>query len=242
MRGGGVQILRSLAFGAAVIGAVALAPGNAEARASGCVTRLPAAVQLSSDYAAVFRHSVHLRVHTRGPRLRRTYASLYTFSGELIARSRKLNVRSSRLLRLRLRHGPMQPGRFTLVVTGEPNRSRSCGPKTYTRVLTFRACSPRLPVIFPEPPGGRASEHADTLSVAVRTTGPFLRDLRSSIYSFDGRLLGRASLGSLFGEAVLDHPLSEPLTPGSYTVLVDAEGGQPAVCGLQRATQVLEFT
>lgn len=242
MRGGAAHKLRSLAVGASIVSTVPLTPGIAQARGGGCITRLPAAVTLASDYAAVHRHSVHLRVHTRGPKLRRTYASLYAFSGELIARSRKLNVRSSRLLRLRLRHGPMQPGNFTLVVTGEPNGRRSCGPKTYTRVLSFRACSPRLPVVFPEPPGGRASGYADTLSVAVRTTGPFLRDVRSSVYTFDGRLVGRASVGVLFGEAMLDHQLNEPLAAGSYTVLVDAEGGQPPECGLQRATQVLEFT
>ncbi len=81
------------------------------------------------------------------------------------------------------------------------------------------------------------------LSLPVRSNGQVIRDLRSSVYGFDGSLLGRApSLLALFGEQMLDHRLARPLTPGRYTVVVEGlVADQPASCGPKRAQATMSF-
>ena len=187
-----------------------------------------------------------MRVNPRGVRIRNLRAELYTFSGQRMGvsvRRRAARVVATLTVRLGRIFRPLQVGGYTLVLTGEPNASRSCGPKQTFRVLRMRACRTTLPVTFPGLPGGRAGDYRDYLSVPVRSNGQVIRDLRSSVYGFDGSLLGRAqNLLALFGQSSLDHQLVRPLQPGSYTVVVEGWiGEQPRSCGPKRAQATMTF-
>jgi hypothetical protein len=221
-----------------------LAPPAAQA---GCITRLPVRISLpDGPYAIAYAKQIRVSVTSRGPRIRRLRAELYTFGGQRVAASRpRRAVRGPTTLKLLLGriYRPLQLGSFTLVLTGEPNASRSCGPKQASRVLRFRACRDTLPVSFPDTPGGRASDYGGFLSVPIRSEGAVIRDLRSAVYGFDGSLLGRApNLLALFGQQTLDHKLDAPLQPGSYTVI--AEGliaDQPRACGRKASQATMTF-
>jgi hypothetical protein len=236
--------VRALAVVAAGVLSAACAPAVADA---GCITRLPVSVTLpDGPYAAGYTKTVRVRVSPRGARIRNLQAAVYTFGGQRMAVSgRRRAVRFVATLKMRLGRifRPLQVGMFTLVLTGEPNRSRSCGPKQATRVLRFRACTDKLPVTFPKLPGGRAADYGAWLSVPIRSTGAVIRDLRSSVFAFDGSLVGRApGLPALFGELSLDHPLARPLTPGGYTVIVSGLiADQPRSCGRKSAQATMAF-
>lgn len=233
-----------LAAGLAVA-LLALAPQAAQAR---CITRLPVKVSLpDGPYALAYAKQMRVRVNPRGGvRIRKLRAELYTFSGTRMGVSGYRGaVRNVATLKLRLRRlfRPLQVGSFTLVLTGEPNASRSCGPKQAIRLMRMRACRTTLPVTFPKLPGGKAADYGDFLSVPVRSDGRVIRDLRSAVYAFDGSLLGRAgSLRALFGEQTLDHRLQRSLSPGSYTVVVEGLiAEQPRACGPKRAQATMTF-
>ncbi len=228
----------------AALAILGVAPQAAQAR---CITRLPVRVSMpDGPYAVAYTNQLRVRVNPRGVRIRNLRAELYTFSGERMAVSaRRRAVRFVATLKLRLGRifRPLQIGAYTLVLTGEPNASRSCGPKQAIRVTRLRACRDKLPVTFPKLPGGRARDYGGFLSVPIRSNGQVIRDLRSSVYGFDGSLLGRApGLLALFGEQTLDHRLERPLTPGRYTVIVEGLiGEQPRSCGPKRAQATMSF-
>jgi hypothetical protein len=226
------------------LAALALAAPGARA---GCITRLPIKVSLpDGPYALAYTKHVRVRVEPRGPRIRNLRGELYSFSGRRMGISPpRRAVRRVATLKLRLERifRPLQPGGYTLVLTGEPNVSRSCGPKQATRVLRVRACQTALPVTFPRLPGGLAADYGAFLSVPVRSDGGVIRDVHSSVFGFDGSLLGRApALAALFGEQTFDHRLLAALRPGSYTVVVDGLiDEQPRACGRKRAQATMTF-
>jgi hypothetical protein len=243
------SISRRARAAAAVIAAVlaaALAPPAASAQA-GCITTLPVRVTLPDGFfAAAYTKDIRVRMNSGSLRIRNVRADLFTFSGRRMGGSEERRaVRGFATLTLRLERdfAPMQVGGFTLVLSGEPNASRSCGPKQTTRVVKFRACRDTLPIAFPNPPGGNAADYEGYLSVPVRSRGPLIRDLTSSVYGFDGSLLGNGgALPALFGETTLDHALLRPLTPGRYTVIVEGLlDEQPRSCGRKRAEATLTF-
>jgi hypothetical protein len=197
--------------------AAAAAPASAGAR---CITRLPVKASIPSPYAAEYPRDVPVTIQTRGPTVRFLRLELYTFGGVKLGEGRRLGpLRSSGTVRVRLRF-PMQAGAFTLVVTGEPNRDRSCGPKQRFKVLRFRDCPTQLPVKFPEPPGGAASDYQDYLSVKVTTNGGLIRDLTGTVSTAAGEAMGSGQLGILFGTASIDMLLTRRLAPGDYRVTV----------------------
>lgn len=223
----------------------AVLPQLAQAR---CITRLPVAVSLPDGrHAATYTSQIRVRVTPRGGRrIRNLRVELYTFSGRRMAASpRRRLIRGSATLTMRLASlfSPMQVGAYTLVVKGEPNRSRSCGPKETTRLMRFRACRETLPVTFPRLPGGVAADYQGFLSVAIRSRGAVIGDVESAIYGFDGSLLGRApALPALFGESTLHHELARPLGAGQYTVVVEGlSDDQPRACGRKRAQATMTF-
>jgi hypothetical protein len=231
---------------ATLAGVLAFAMLLAPAVQASCHTRLPVAVSLpDGPYAVAYSRTISVRVDTRGARIGNLGAELYTFAGRRMGASRSQRVRGEATLGLRLNRifRPLQVGAFTLVLTGEPNRNRSCGPKQATRVLRFRACATTLPVTFPDLPGGRAADYGAYLSVAIRSRGPLISDVRSVVYGVDGTLLGRAPrLSALFGLKLLDHKLVRPLQPGSYTVVTDGLiDGQPRSCGRTTALAKMTF-
>jgi hypothetical protein len=232
---------------AACVLALAMLALATPAAQAGCTTRLPVNVSLPDGlYALAYTKHLRVRVAAHGSPIRNLRAELYTFSGRRMGVSRaRRRVRRAATLELRLERifRPLQAGAYTLVVTGEPNASRSCGPKQVTRLLRLSGCKTTLPMTFPRLPGGRAADYGHFLSVPARSDGGVISDVRSSVFGFDGSLLGRAStLGALFGEKVLDHRLLAPLQPGSYTVVVEGFiDEQPRACGRQRAQATMTF-
>jgi hypothetical protein len=226
--------------GAVVLLALVSAASPAAAR-GGCITRLPVSISLPSQFAADYHKVVRIRVTSRGPRIRSVSAQLYTFAGEPLGRSRKVSaLGSGRVLRIKTRF-PVQGGRYTLIVTGEPNASRSCGPKQSHHVITFRDCFQQLPLAFPHPPGGFAKDYGDVLSVEVRTTGPIIRRIHGSLSDFAGNQFGVGDLPFLVGRATLNLTLSQPLVAGQYTVFLTGKVKQPASCGDKDAKLILTF-
>jgi len=223
-----------------------LAPQAAVAEA-GCITTLPVRVTLPDGLvAAAYEKDIRVRLDSGGLRIRNVRAELYTFSGREMGVSdvrRAMHGPATLTLRLDRDFAPMQVGGFTLLLKGEPNASRSCGPKHTTRVVKFRGCRETLPIAFPDPPGGSAADYEQYLSVRVRSKGPLIRGLRSWVYSFEGLLLGdTGSLRTLFGEATLDHKLRGALTPGGYTMIVEGRlDEQPPACGRTRAQVTMTF-
>jgi hypothetical protein len=237
---------RAAAALAAALVAATLAPAAASAQGA-CITKLPVRVTLPDGlFAAAYTKDIRVQVNSGSVRIRNVRADLFTFSGRRMGASESRRaVRGSSTLTLRLERdfAPMQVGGFTLMLTGEPNASRSCGPKKTTRVLKFKACREALPIAFPNPPGGKATDYEGYLSVPVRSRGPLIRDLTSSVYGFDGSLLGNGGvLPALFGETTLDNALLRPLTPGRYTVIVEGLlDEQPRSCGRKRAEATMTF-
>lgn len=218
-----------------------------QAAQAACITRLAVKVALpDGPYAAAYTKQIRVRVSPRGPRIGNLRVVLYTFSGQRLGSSRpRRAVRQAATLTLRLDRtvAPLQAGSFTLVLTGAPNRARSCGPKQATRILRFRACAVALPVTFPNLPAGRASDYGGFLSVPIRSGGPLIRELHSSVYVSDGSLLGAApNLAALFGQRTLDHELGQPLLAGRYTVIADGLiGDQPRACPRAKAQAMMTF-
>lgn len=222
--------------------AAAIARPTAQASRSGCITRLPVTVSVPSHFAAAYKRVVRVTVTSRGPFIRHLRVVLYTFSGDQLGIATKSSLSGSAVLRLRLRYR-LQPGEFTLYAEGEPNADPSCGPKHDSRVLRFRDCITRLPVTFPEPPGGTAADYGRFLSFALSSRGPLIRHLRVRIYSFDGRFFGATRLPVLFGSKTVDMPLRRALTAGDYTISVwGSIVAQPRSCGPKNAQQTLTFS
>jgi len=228
----------AVALAATIVPAAAPAP----AQAAGCITRLPVRVTLPSFFAASYVRSIPVTVTTMGPPIRFLRVGLYTFGGARIAEGvARTTLRGTTRLFMPLRFGPMQAGRFTLVATGEPNLSRSCGPKKYIRVQSFRDCINTLPVVFPRLPGGVAADYGEYLSVPVQAAGPLIRGMEMNVYSFAGELYGSGRMSVLFGASTMHMRLTRPLDPGSYTIIMEGTIAQPLSCGPKTVQRFLHF-
>jgi hypothetical protein len=224
---------------ATLIACLAATSGTARA---GCITRLPVSATFASKFAASYSHSVPVRISTRGPRIRSFTVAIYTFKGELLGRGRaKHTIRSATTVKIKLRY-PLQAGKFTLVMYGEPNASPSCGPKHKFQVVHFRGCMTTLPVTFPSEPTGLATDYGSQVTVNVASAGWILSDVEVSLTSFSGFTLGTRHLAVLYGQESPTFDLSSGLQPGGYTLtatgLVKA---QPPSCGPKSAKTVLKF-
>jgi hypothetical protein len=238
--------LRARTVVALLAGSLLLAVVAPQAAGAACLTKLPVRVSLpDGNYAATYSKQVRVKIVPEGTRIGNLQVSLYTFSGRRMGISKaRRAVRSGVTLSLPLDRifRPLQIGGFTLVITGEPNLDRSCGPKKATRVLRFRDCKETLPVTFPKKPSGNAADYEGYLSVPIRSDGPLIRDLTSTIYSFDGSLVGRSTLSALFGQQTLDHVLLAPLAPGGYNIIVEGLiDDQPSSCGRKTAQATMTF-
>lgn len=241
-----MRLLPLLTVCALALALLAAAPAAEAARAhtAGCITELPVHHRFGSAYSATYKRSLmHVRLRSHGPRIRNVKAELYTFGGDLIAQSKidKKGFRYTKLLKMKLRFGGMQAGKYTLVVTGEPNRSRSCGPKKYIQVVEFGNCPEHLPIDFPNPPGGNAADYEDFLTISLRPKLGVMKGVLVEVYSFGGALFARGSLKALFGTAQLNLKLRHKLENGGYTIVVSAAGALPKACGEKTAQKVLTF-
>jgi hypothetical protein len=226
--------------------AIAAHPSPSAARAvissTGCITTLPVITTVPSRYAIAYNRVLPVTVTSRGPRIRGLRVSLYTFSGDLLGRASRSSLTGSANLRLHLRYR-LQAGEYTLYSEGEPNADPSCGPKHRSRVMRFRGCITRLPVTFPEPPGGTAADYGNYLSFALSSRGPLIRRLRIFVSSFEGRQYGSTRLKALFGTVTVNVPLKLRLAAGDYTITVRGSiASQPRSCGPKHAQQTLTFT
>ncbi|HEX2016283.1 MAG TPA: hypothetical protein VGN69_06275 [Solirubrobacteraceae bacterium] len=210
-------------------------------RSGGCLTSMPVSVSIPSRYAAAYHRQIRLRISTLGPTVRKLRVEIYTFAGDRIGYGRlRRSLRGTRQVMVKLRF-PAQAGRFTFIVSGEPNASSHCGPKKLTRLLTLRDCETSLPILFPHPPGGPAKKYGDVLSVPVETPGPLLRNVEATLSTFSGQIVGHASLSGLYGRTSLVFHLTGPLVAGGYSVFVTAAFNQPKSCGQKGATGILHF-
>jgi hypothetical protein len=121
-------------FLALAVGLVVVTAPAAGAQ-GGCITKLPIKAGLQSadprDYRARF---APVDVASRGPVLRRVKLGLYTFKGRVMAERRIHSIQDQRSLRMRVHHR-VPSGTYTLYAEGDPNASRSCGPKHWSRVV-----------------------------------------------------------------------------------------------------------
>jgi hypothetical protein len=210
---------------------------------AGCITRLPVRATLPSLYSGFYYRILPLRVSRVGPPLRRVRAALYTFRGLRVAEGfARGTVFSTRIVLMYLKFGPrMQSGPYTLYIEGEPNADSSCGPKHFSRVQSFRPCPTRLPVTFPDAPGGFAADYDGYLSVAATPLGALITNLDMTAYDAAGQLVGEARKSILFGESTFDMPLTQPLHPGPYTVYLEGTQSGVGSCGPKTSQVTLSF-
>jgi uncharacterized membrane protein YgcG len=104
------------------------------ASAGGCITTLPIKASLQESNPRNLDDFVPLDVVPRGPKLRRVKIGLYSFHGRRMAERRVDAIAEERSLRLRI-HNTISSGSYTLYAEGEPNPSRSCGPKHWSKVV-----------------------------------------------------------------------------------------------------------
>jgi hypothetical protein len=220
--------------------------GGSGSSGGGCITTLPVTVQFPSPFAGTYKNVLPVIVVTQGPPIRNLTASLYTFSGVKIASgSFNPTIFSSNQLKLRLGRGfrPLQAGSFTLALFGEPNADPSCGPKHDYKVVHFLPCPSLLPVTFPNPPSGKASNYSSTLSVNVQSTGFVLNDVNVSLSTFNGTALGSQHFNTVFGEVTATFNVPGGVQPGGYTVFASGGvKGLPDSCSATTAKTVLTFT
>lgn len=223
----------------AAAAAVLAQPPDASARSC---KQLPVKAKVLSKfgdrYALEYTKKVPVYAETRGPTIRNWQIQIYTFQGFKLGESKKLgdfSIGDKGRAKLRF---PMQAGKYTLVIKGTV---AGCGELQRTKVVSFRDCREKLPIKFPDRPGGQAADYGGFLSVQLETRGPVIRKLTGRVYSFDGELFGRGRLGVLFGTAFLHNRLSKPLQAGGYSLVVEGRIDQPHECGIKSTNAVLKF-
>ena len=226
---------------AAACGLLALAAPAAQAR--DCDGSLPAKVKVlsrySERYALQYEEKAPVYVETRGPRINNVVVQIYTFDGFKLGESEQLgdfDVGITGKVELRF---PMQAGKYTVVVTGTV---AGCpGYQQLFKIVRFKGCRTKLPLAFPQKPRGSSSDYEGFLSIPLRTRGPAVRNLKGRLYGFDGGLFGKSSLKVLFGTAIMDNKLTQPLQPGGYTFVVSGLLDQPRQCGPKSAQVTMKF-
>jgi hypothetical protein len=227
-------------------GAVAAPSGGGArptARVAGCPAHLGVSISLPSNFAASYPSTVSVTISSKVGPIKNLTAQIYTFSGDQIAAGHRAGTLTKpATVKLKLAFGALQVGSYTLVVTGTPTASPSCGLEKFTKVEAFKGCVSTLPLTFVNPPGGTASAYGAYLSVPLKSNGPLIRELEGAVYAADGTLVGSATLSALYGQATLDLKLDQALVPGVYTVVVAGLIQQPAACGPKTAQISLEFS
>lgn len=193
---------------------LATAGAGADA-ASACITTLPVNASFPTPFAAAYQRTLPVRLTTTGPAIRGLTAALYTFGGERVASgAARATLTGSTTVRMRLRFTPMQAGRFTLALYGEPNADPSCGPKHRFRVVRFRPCPRRLPVTFP----GTPVRDGGQLTISVAAGRSLVRGLSLTLSALDGEVLGRRTIPTLFGAKTVSFRLPRAAEAANYTV------------------------
>ena len=218
-------------------------PDTAEAR---CGERLAANYRVKSRYpklyASQYKKRMKVSVTTHHGPLVEWQVQLYTFQGKLLGQTnRKRALNKTKTVRVDLKF-PIQPGKFTMVIKGFP---RGCHSESATSdVVRFTDCTERLPVKFPDKPGGTAADYGDYLSVPIESRGgALIKHPETEVYSFSGEYFGRNTddYKRLFGRLTFNNKLTRALRPGEYTVVLYGRLDQPRSCGDKQASTTLEF-
>lgn len=217
-------------------------------QAAGACGVLPVSLKVKSKYpkayAREYRKTVPVELANRGGyKIGGLVVQIYTFGGLRIGSSPALgSLRSGHTLQAAVHIGvPMQAGKVTFVVKGA---NRGCNLDEINHVVAFHVCQTKLPVIFPNKPGGYASDYSDFLSVGIEAKEgqPIFRP-RSRVYTFDGALVGQDvnHYRVIYGQSRFDNQLSKPLFSGGYTMIVRGWLNQPKSCGPKTAQVNMDF-
>jgi len=236
----------------AFLGLVLAGPGGGDGvtgpqRAGACGV-LPIGIEVRSKfpkaYARLYRKKVVIELTNRGGyRVGGLLVQIYTFDGLRLGGSGALgSLRSGHSRAIAVKLGvPMQPGKVTVVVKGA---NKGCGRDEINHVVAFHACQTRLPLTFPNRPGGFASDYSDFLSVTVESKrGQAIFRPRSRVLSFAGAFVGRDvnRYRVIYGKARFDNQLSKPLSSGGYRMIVRGWLNQPKSCGPKTAQVSMGF-
>lgn len=237
-----VSLVLSLSGG---IGGSNGAPTPAEA---GC-GQLKAKPEVISRYPKIFANQyekkLKVRVQRGGSSVTNWRVQLYTFGGFLLGQSdydKKMSSTDIATMKLRL---PLQPGKYTLVTKGDVG---GCGELQRNEVVNFRDCLRKLPIEFPQKPGGTAADYGKYLSVKIAPKPVWapLVDIYGTLSNFDGDVYGKAELPrggrKLIGQQFLNFKLkSGGLDRGGYSVYVTGKARQPRSCGNVAKSTTLRF-
>ncbi len=222
---------------------LAAAPGGAAAASGGCITSMPVTYAFPSAVALAYHHTLPVEVASKGPAIRDLTVGLYTFQGDQLAFGRaRTQLTKKQVVAMRLRFGFLNPGRYTIVIYGEPNANPSCGLKHLFHVVRFRPCASELPVTFSDLPRGAAEAYGDALTVNA-DTDYVLRNVAATLTTFGGTIVDQLSERLMFGETAINFTVSGGLTPGGYTITLSGRvPGQPGGCGSASASAVMRFS
>lgn len=218
-------------------------PAAAEAR---CGERLAAGYKVKSRfpklYASQYKKKVKVNVTTHHGPLVAWQVQLYTFQGKLLGQTkRKRALNHSKTVKVRLKF-PIQPGKFTIVIKGYP---RGCHSESeMSDVVRFADCTNRLPVKFPNRPGGLAADYGGFLSVPIESRGgALIKNPETEVYSSSNEYYGRSidRYKRLFGRLTFNNKLTKVLRPGTYYVVLYGRVDQPRECGSQSTEVELTF-
>ncbi len=200
--------------------------------------------KFAKPYAVQFSKTMQVALTNQGGyKVGGLVVQLYTFAGYRLGSSAALGG-------LRPGHTkgatvnlttPLQPGEVTVVVKGA---NKGCSLDEISHVVTLRACRTRLPLSFPDRPGGRASDYGDFLSVPARVKGgEAIRFPRSRVFTSSGDLVATDvnRYRVIYGTVGFDNRLTRLLSRGRYTMIVRGWLNQPASCGPKTAQVNLGF-
>jgi hypothetical protein len=221
-------------------------PQVADARCGNLRAQVEVVSRFPKPFATQYKKKLRIQVFNRTRNVKRWHAELYTFSGYRLGRSKPgkwLQWGDKTAIKLRQ---SMQPGKYTVVIKG---KIMGCGKREVSDVVNLRGCLNRLPIRFPNKPGGNAADYnaGGYVSVGIEPRDAWapIRRIKSTLLDFNGTVYGRAELprGSrkLIGKQFLHHELTRELAPGQYTVLVEGKAPQPRSCGDKTRSTVLTF-
>jgi hypothetical protein len=254
LSGARVRLIAGVFAVAVVLGVVSLAgpggaPGPLGPQTAGACGVLPVSLKVKTQYSEVyarqFKKTIPVEITNRGGyRMSGLYVEVYTFGGLRLGSSPALGA-------LRPGHGksttvklgfPIQTGKVTFVVKGT---NKGCKPpESITHVVAFQPCQTQLPLKFPNPPGGFASDYSNFLSVTAEAEeGQAIFNPRSRVYTFDGSFVGEDvnHYGLIYGKVRFDNKLRKGLRRGGYTMIVKGWLDQPKSCGPKTAQVNMGF-
>jgi hypothetical protein len=231
-----------LGVGAIALSIIAAVSSTASAAPGGCITTMPVKYAFPSAVAVAYHRTLPVSVTSKGPMIHNLTVGLYTFQGDQLAFGRaRSQLTATQSVVMRLRFGFLNPGRYTLVIDGEPNANPSCGPKHLYQVVRFRPCASTLPITLSDLPHGLAAAYGDVVTVNA-DTDYVLRNVAATLTTFGGTIVDRRSERLMFGETTIKFTVSGGLAPGGYTItLTGRVPGQPGGCGLASTSAVMRF-